>query len=358
MLYHIFYSQADTFAAFNIFRYITLRSFIAFLIAALITVIFGKAFINFMKKMQFGQVVRTDGPQSHFKKAGTPTMGGVLIIGSVVITILICGNFASIPLLVTLGVTASFFTLGFLDDYMKVSKKNSKGVSAKGKMLWQILTAAIAGYILLHFQVIDTQLYIPFLKQPVVDLGKFYLLFIIFVIVGSSNAVNLTDGLDGLAVGPIITSSLSLGIIAYVTGHFELSQYLYIPYVSNVGEILVLTAAIIGAGVGFLWFNTYPAQVFMGDVGSLSLGGTLGVIAVTTKSEFLFAIIGGVFVAEALSVIIQVSSFKATKKRVFKMAPIHHHFELLGWPEPKVIVRFWIVSLCLAILALSTLKIR
>ncbi len=311
-----------------------------------------------MKRMQFGQIIRDDGPESHFKKKGTPTMGGVFMLGSIFITTLICGNFFSVPLQVTLGVTFSYFLLGFYDDYLKVLKKNTKGVSAKGKLVWQFGTALIAMFIVVKGNVINTELYLPFIKNPVIDLGYGYILFGAFVIVGFSNAVNLTDGLDGLAIGPIMISAATLGFLTYVTGHKEFSQYLYIPYIEGVGEITVLTSAIIGAGIGFLWYNSYPAQIFMGDVGSLSLGGTLGTIAVLAKSEFLFVLIGGIFVAEALSVVIQVASFKTRGVRVFKMAPIHHHFEKLGWPETKVTIRFWIISVCLAILALATLKTR
>lgn len=355
MLYHFFNPNSHL---FNIFKYITFRTFVGFLLATIISIIWGKYFIDFMKKKQFGQIIREDGPESHFKKRGTPTMGGVFMLGSIFLTSIICGNFFSMPLKITLGVTFSYFMLGFFDDYMKVLKKNTKGVSAKGKLLWQFLTAGVAMYIMISQGVISTQVYFPFLKTPLVDLGYWYVLFGSVVIVGFSNAVNLTDGLDGLAVGPIMISAAALGILTYVTGHKEFSQYLYIPYIDGIGELTVLSAAIIGAGIGFLWYNSYPAQIFMGDVGSLSLGGTLGTIAVLAKSEFLFVVIGGIFVIEALSVIIQVTSFKTRGKRVFKMAPIHHHFEKLGWPETKVTIRFWIISLCLAIMALSTLKTR
>jgi len=311
-----------------------------------------------MQKKQFGQVIRTDGPESHLKKTGTPTMGGVIILGSILVALIFCANFFSIPTLLTIGVVTSFFILGFLDDYLKVVRKNSDGVSGKVKLVWQFSTALIIGFIIYKFKIVDTSIYIPFIKGPILDLGFFYIFFSALVIVSASNAVNLTDGLDGLAVGPIITSSASLGILAYAAGHAEMAAYLYIPYVTNAGEILVFASAVIGAGVGFLWYNSYPAQIFMGDVGSLSLGGFLGTIAVITKNEILFIFIGGIFVIEALSVIIQVTSYKLRKKRVFKMAPIHHHFELLGWPEPKVIVRFWIISSFLAILAVATLKTR
>lgn len=358
MLYHILYPLSQSFSAFNLFRYITFRSVVAFLIAAFVSIMWGKRFIDFMKRKQFGQVVRETGPESHLKKAGTPTMGGVVILGSIALTVGICGNFNSAPLLITLFVMVSYFILGFLDDYFKVLRKNSDGVSAKGKLVWQFGTAGLATYAMLHFDVIDTKLYLPFLKEPLLDLGWIYAVFGAFVIVGSSNAVNLTDGLDGLAIGPIMTSAASLSVFTYVSGHTEMASYLFVPYIEGSGELAVLTLTIIGAGVGFLWYNSYPAQIFMGDVGSLSLGGVLGTIAVLSKNEFLFVIIGGIFVIEAVSVILQVGSYKLRQKRVFRMAPIHHHFELKGWPEPKVIVRFWIISIFLALVSIATLKMR
>ncbi len=358
MLYHILYPLSQSYSAFNLFKYITFRSVIAFLLAAFVSIVWGKYFIDYMRKKQFGQVVRDDGPQSHLKKAGTPTMGGVVIIGSILFAIAICGNFFSAPLLITLAVMMSFFGLGLLDDYLKVLKKNSDGVSAKGKLLWQFGTAVLATYAMLHFDVINTKVYLPFFKEAVIDIGWGYLIFAPFVIVGSSNAVNLTDGLDGLAIGPIVTSAASLGILTYVAGHVEIANYLFIPYAEGSGELTVMALAVIGAGVGFLWYNSYPAQIFMGDVGSLSLGGLLGTIAVISKNEFLFVLIGGIFVIEALSVILQVGSFKLRGKRIFKMAPIHHHFELKGWKEPKVIVRFWIISIFLALLSVASLKMR
>lgn len=358
MLYHLLYPLSQNFLALNIFKYITFRSVLAFLIAAFVSIVFGKNFIEFMKKKQFGQVVRSDGPQSHLKKTGTPTMGGLFISFSVFVSLIFCGNFLSYPVLITAFVFVSYFFLGFLDDYLKVIKKNTDGVSARGKMLWQSITALMAGFAMVQLNVVDTSIYLPFIKGPVVDLGYFYIAFVALVIVGSSNAVNLTDGLDGLAIGSIITSGVTFGILAYVAGHKEISSYLFIPYIENVGELTVIACAIVGAGLGFLWYNSYPAQIFMGDVGSLSLGGALGSFAVMTKNEFLFVIIGGIFVMEAVSVILQVGSYKLRKKRIFKMAPIHHHFELQGWPEPKVIVRFWIISILLAIVSIATLKMR
>lgn len=358
MLYHLLYPLSQDLAAFNVFRYITFRSLVAFLFAAAISIVWGKYFIAYMKRKQFGQIIRDDGPESHFKKAGTPTMGGVFVAGSIALALGVCGNFYSVPFLVCLFVFASFFLLGFIDDYFCVLHKNTKGVSAKGKLFWQFVTAVIACTVLKLWGGLGTELYIPFSKGPLLDMGWGYVFFGALVIVASSNAVNLTDGLDGLAIGPIVTSAMTLGVLAYATGHSEIAQYLFIPHVEGSGEVVVIATAIMGAGVGFLWYNSYPAQIFMGDVGSLSLGGVLGTMAVVTKNEILFVLIGGIFVAEALSVIIQVVSYKMRKKRVFKMAPLHHHFELLGWPEPKVIVRFWIVSAFLAILAIATLKMR
>lgn len=358
MLYHWLYPLSQNVHLFNVFKYITFRSFLAFIIATVVSIVWGKRFIALMKLRQFGQTIREEGPETHKKKKGTPTFGGVFILGSAMVACGICGNFVSFPFLIALFVTISYFFLGGLDDYLKVLKKNTKGVSARGKLLWQFSTGLIAAFVMIKWNVTDSQIYLPFVKDPVIDIGWLYVPFAAFVIVGSSNALNLTDGLDGLAIGPTITSAATLGFLAYLSGHSELAEYLFIPYVPDVGELLVLVSAIIGAGVGFLWYNAYPAEIFMGDVGSLSLGGCLGTIAVLTKNEFLFVLIGGIFVIEAVSVILQVASFKTRGKRIFKMAPIHHHFELMGWPETKVIVRFWIVSLVFAILALATLKLR
>jgi phospho-N-acetylmuramoyl-pentapeptide-transferase len=358
MLFHWLYPLSQNHHILNLFRYITVRSFIAFLIGIIVSIVWGKRFIALMKLRQFGQSIREDGPESHKKKKGTPTFGGVFIIGSALVACAICGNFFSFPFLITLFVMMSYFFLGGLDDYLKVLLKNSKGVSARQKLVWQFATAGLASYVMIKWNVTDSQLHLPFMKEAVVDLGWWYVPFAALVIVGTSNAVNLTDGLDGLAIGPVIISASTLGVLGYMAGHSEFAQYLLIPYVPDVGEILVLAAALVGAGAGFLWYNSYPAEIFMGDVGSLSLGGVLGTMAVVTKNEFLFVIIGGIFVIEALSVILQVASYKTRKKRIFRMAPIHHHFELAGWPETKVIVRFWIVSLVLAILALASLKLR
>jgi phospho-N-acetylmuramoyl-pentapeptide-transferase len=359
MLYHIFGQLSGSVTFSNLTRYITFRAFIAFLLALIVSMVWGKFFIELMKRKQFGQVVRDDGPQTHLKKKGTPTMGGVFMLGAILVSLLFTGNFASKPFWAVSVVTFSYFLLGFIDDYLKVLKKNTKGVPGKVKLLWQGLTAFSVGYYLLSTGVITSDLYIPFMKTPLLNLGMFpYLIFMTLVIVGSSNAVNLTDGLDGLAIGPIMMSAGTLAFFAYLSGHFQLSEYLIIPHISGAGELSVILAATVGAGAGFLWYNSFPAQIFMGDSGSLALGGLLGTTAVCTKNEILFFFLGGIFVAEALSVMIQVFSYKTRKKRVFKMAPIHHHFELSGWSETKVIVRFWIIALILAVLALATLKIR
>ncbi len=358
MFYHILYPMSEQIAIFNVFRYITFRSFLAFVIATLVSIFWGKRFIAYMKLKQFGQAIRDDGPESHFKKRGTPTLGGIFIIGSILVSCLFVGNYKSLSFVMTLLVMTSYFILGWVDDYLKVIKKNSDGVSAKVKLVWQFSTALVASYYLLDLNIIISNLYVPFMKEPVLDMGMWYILFSSFVIVGSSNAVNLTDGLDGLVTGPVITTASTFGLLSYLAGNIKMSNYLLIPYVESSAELTILCAAIVGASVGFLWYNCNPAQIFMGDVGSLSLGGALGMIAVLTKNEFLFVVVGGVFVMEAVSVILQVGSYKLRKKRIFKMAPIHHHFELLGWPEPKVIVRFWIISIVLSILALATLKLR
>ena len=357
MLFHLLFPLREV-AAFNVFRYITFRSIVAFLIAALVSVVWGRHFIRRVRRLQFGQVVRGDGPASHLKKAGTPTMGGVFIVGSLLAAIAVCGNFLSAPLGAALSVTLLFFVLGAVDDCLKVSRGSPAGLRPRTKLFWQFLVAGAASVLLVRSGVVGTGVHVPFLKEPLLDAGWWYAPFAALVVVGSSNAANLTDGLDGLAIGPIITSAAALSVLAYVAGHSEIAGYLYIPYVEGVGELTVLGAALLGAGVGFLWYNSHPAEIFMGDAGSLSLGAALGMMAVLTKNELLFVVIGGVLVMEALSVIIQVLWFKASGRRVFRMAPIHHHFELMGWPESKVIVRFWIISICLALMSLATLKTR
>lgn len=358
MFLHFLYPLAEQYGLFNVFRYITFRSLGAAVTALLLSLFLGPLLINWLKTLQMKQVVRTDGPQTHLKKSGTPTMGGVLILFALFSSLLLWVDLTNVSVWIVVFVTFCYGLIGFVDDYRKVVKKNPKGLSARQKMFWQILVAGIASYFVLNYTHVRSDLHFPFFKNLVLDLGWLYVPFAMCVIVGASNAVNLTDGLDGLAIGPVITTTGTFMVLAYLAGHVKIAEYLEIPYVAGSGELAVFAAATAAAGLGFLWFNTHPAQVFMGDVGSLSLGGAIGSLAVVTKNEVLLCIVGGIFVVEALSVMIQVASFKTRGKRVFRMAPLHHHFELKGWPEPKVIVRFWIISILLAIVALSTLKLR
>jgi phospho-N-acetylmuramoyl-pentapeptide-transferase len=315
--------------------------------------------IRKLAEMQVGQYIRDDGPKTHLDKAGTPTMGGTLIILSIVVSILLWSDLTNFYVWITLFVVVGYGLVGFIDDYLMQVKKQSKGLSVRTKLVWQAIIALIAGFLVYISPDFSTQITIPFFKNVSPDFGWGYIIFAAFVIVGASNAVNLTDGLDGLAIGPVIIAATTYMIFAYVAGHVKIANYLQINYVSGSGELAIFCGAIVGSGMGFLWFNTYPAQIFMGDVGSLSLGAFLGTVAVITKQEILLALVGGLFVLEALSVIFQVSFFKMTSgKRIFRMAPLHHHFELKGWPEPKVIVRFWIIAIALAMLAMSTLKLR
>ena len=358
MLYHLLYPLHTQFSALQIFRYITFRAIYATITALLISFILGPWLIEKLSALQIGQSIRKDGPQSHFVKEGTPTMGGTLILLAVVLPTLLWTDLTNIYIWVTLLVTVGFGVVGFVDDYRKVRRRSSDGLSAREKMWWLMLIAAVAATILYLYPPFKTTLAFPFFKGLEPDLGLFYIPFALLVIVGASNAVNLTDGLDGLAIGPTIIASGTYLLFAYVAGNVRLADYLQISTVQGAGELAVLCGAMVGAGLGFLWFNTYPAQVFMGDVGSLSLGGALGTIAVITKQEIVLVIVGGIFVVEALSVVFQVTSFRLWGRRIFRMAPIHHHFELKGWPEPKIIVRFWIISIILALVALSTLKLR
>lgn len=359
MFYHLLVPLQDVFSGFNVFRYITFRSIGAIMTAFLIVTCLGPKFIRFMQKHQVGQVIRDDGPETHFSKQGVPTMGGLLILFAVTVATLLWVNLTNQYIWIILGVTLWFGVIGGIDDYRKIKKKNSKGLSAKGKLLLQTAGVLAGSWFLLRHPQFDTHLSFPFFKDIQPDLGGFYILFAIFVIVGCSNAVNLTDGLDGLAIGPTVVTSGVYLLFSYLAGHAGLAAYLQIPYVQGAGEMTVFCGALAGSSLGFLWFNTYPAQVFMGDVGSLALGGALGLVAVIIKQEFLLAIVGGIFVMEALSVILQVGYFKASGgKRIFLMAPFHHHFEKKGWVEPKVVVRFWIVSIILGLSALATLKLR
>ncbi len=358
MLFYLFHQLADYIGALNVVKYITFRAMAALLSALGLSLILGPWFIRKLKSKQIGQQVRDDGPKSHFSKAGTPTMGGGLILFATLIPALLWMDWANPLLWYTALITLTFGLIGFADDYLKISKKNTKGLKGKYKLIGQITVSLLI--VCFHYYSTPNagELYVPFLKDVRLDLGFWYIPFAMFVIVGASNAVNLTDGLDGLAIGPVMISAACFCILSYVAGHIKIAEYLQIPYVIGAGELTIFSACLVGAGMGFLWFNTYPAQVFMGDVGALPLGGALGAIAVFTKNEIVLGIVGGVFVVEALSVITQVVSFKLTGKRVFRMAPIHHHFELKGWPEPRVIVRFWIISIMLAIFALMTLKLR
>ena len=358
MLYHLLYPLHSEYSVFYIFRYITFRTIYGTITALVISFILGPWLINKLQKLQIGQTIRKVGPESHFKKEGTPTMGGTLILLAIVLPTLLWTDLSNVYVWVTLLVTVGFGVVGFFDDYRKVKSKSSDGLSAREKMLSLTLIATTAGIILYLYPPFQTTLAIPFFKGLLPDLGIFYIPFAVLVIVGASNAVNLTDGLDGLAIGPTIIASGTYLLFAYLAGNVRLSSYLQISSVQGAGELAVLCGAMVGAGLGFLWFNTYPAQVFMGDVGSLSLGGALGTIAVITKQEIVLVIVGGIFVVEALSVIFQVTSFRLCGRRIFRMAPLHHHFELKGWAEPKIIVRFWIISIILALVALSTLKLR
>jgi phospho-N-acetylmuramoyl-pentapeptide-transferase len=347
-------------SGFAVFQYLTLRGILGVMTALFISLLIGPKVIKKLKSRQMSQSIRNDGPESHLLKAGTPTMGGVLILLSVFISTFLWSDLSNRYIIAVLAITISFGIIGFVDDYRKVIKKNSVGLPAKWKFFWQsIITLSIT--LGLYFSAIseaEHQLIVPFFKDVIIDLGWFYIPLAFLVIVGSSNAVNLTDGLDGLAILPSVLIGTALGIIAYLVGHVEFSSYLNIPYISNAGELVVFCGAIAGAGLGFLWFNTYPAQIFMGDVGALALGAALGLIAVIVRHEIVFFIMSGIFVAETLSVIFQVSYFKFTGTRLFKMAPLHHHFELKGWPEPRIIVRFWIITLMLVLFSLATLKLR
>ena len=348
------------FSAFSVVQYLTLRGILSVLTALTISLLAGPILIRRLNQLQMGQAIRNDGPQSHLSKAGTPTMGGALILLAIFISTLFWADLHNRYVWVVLGVTFSFGLIGWVDDYRKVVEKNPRGLPGRWKYFWQSIFGFIAAFVLFYTAQTpaETELIVPFFKNFALALGPFYILLTYFVIVGTSNAVNLTDGLDGLAILPTVLVSGALGIIAYLTGHYQFASYLNIPYISGAGELLIFTAALCGAGLGFLWFNTYPAMVFMGDVGALALGAALGVVAVIVRQEIVLVIMGGVFVMETLSVIMQVVSFKLTGKRIFRMAPLHHHYELKGWPEPRVIVRFWIITVMLVLFGLATLKLR
>ena len=345
---------------FGVFQYLTLRAILAACSAMLISMLVGPFVIARLNDLQIGQTIRSEGPESHLVKAGTPTMGGALILLAVLGSTLLWADLDNRYVWIVIVTTAAFGAIGWVDDYRKVVRKDTRGLPARWKYLWQSVAALACTALLFTTAVApeETTLYVPFFKDVAWTLGWLFVPFSYFVIVGSSNAVNLTDGLDGLAIMPTVMVATGLGVIAYLAGHVEFADYLNIAYLSGTGELVVFCGAIAGAGLGFLWFNTYPAMIFMGDVGALALGAALGVVAVITRHEIVLFIMGGIFVLETLSVIIQVSSFKLTGRRVFRMAPIHHHFELKGWPEPRVIVRFWIITVMLVLFGLATLKLR
>jgi len=361
MFYHIFYPLRSFFSPLNVFGYITFRSMMAILTSLILSFIIGGKLISYFKRTQIIQTIRPDGPATHQKKAGTPTMGGVIILLTLLVSTLLWARLDNRFVIWTIISVIWLGFLGFLDDYLKVIKKNPEGIKARTKLLGQIILA-LSVSVYLYFNPSNPQfstiINLPYFKDAYIDIGIFYIVFSTLVIVGSSNAVNLTDGLDGLAIGNIIIAAFSYVIFSYIAGHAKFSQYLKIIPVPGAGELSIFLSAMIGAGLGFLWFNGYPAEIFMGDTGSLFLGGTIGLIAVFIKQELILIVVGGIFVIEVLSVIIQVSYFKRTKRRVFKMSPIHHHFELSGWAEPKVTIRFWIVSIVLSLIAMTSLKLR
>jgi phospho-N-acetylmuramoyl-pentapeptide-transferase len=361
MLYWFLYSFETRLSVLNVFRYITFRSGMAAVTAFLFVILTGRPFIDWIRRRQYGQAIRDDGPQTHLKKKGTPTFGGVLIVAGLSVGTLLWADLSNPNIWLLLLITWAYAAVGFLDDYIKVMRKDPAGLASRWKFRLQVIAALVVAIGLYKTQMGwegQGRLFFPFLKNFYLDLGPWYMALTVFIIVGTSNAVNLTDGLDGLAIGPCIMNGACFFLLTYLAGNVVFANYLQIPHVPRIGELGVYCASMVGAGVAFLWFNTYPAQIFMGDVGALSLGGALGALSVASKNEILLAILGGVFVIETVSVILQVASFKIRGRRIFRMAPIHHHFELVGWPEPKVIVRFWIVSFILGILALSTLKLR
>lgn len=358
MLYYFLYSLHTAYSGFNVFRYLTFRAALAALMALLVSFLFGPSLIRSLTARQIGQSIRDDGPARHLSKAGTPTMGGTLVILALFLSTFLWADLTNSYVWLALLVTLGFGVVGFADDWSKLKRRNSRGLSARAKLLAEVVLALMASAALYLYPKFGTVLVVPFFKNFNPDLGIMYIPFAMLVIVGAANAVNLTDGLDGLAIGPVMIAGATFGIIAYLTGNQKHSEYLQIPYVAGVGELSIFCAALVAAGLGFLWFNTYPAQLFMGDVGSLALGAALGIVAVMTKNEIVLVIVGGIFVVEALSVIFQVVSYKLRRKRVFLMAPIHHHYELKGWAESQIVVRFWIISFICAVVGLSTLKLR
>ena len=351
---------SEFYKPFSVVQYLTLRGIFAVLTALLISLIAGPRVIRLLNRLQMGQAIRSDGPKSHLEKAGTPTMGGSLILIAIFVSGILWSDLSNPYVWVVMAVTFFFGLIGWIDDYRKVVEKNPRGLPGRWKYFWQSVVGLAAALFLYNNAQTpaDLELIVPFFKDVAIYLGPLFIVLTYFVIVGTSNAVNLTDGLDGLAILPTVLVAGALGVFAYLTGNFQFASYLHIPYIAGAGELLIFTAAICGAGLGFLWFNTYPAMVFMGDVGSLALGAALGVIAVIVRQEIVLMIMGGVFVIETLSVILQVGSYKLTGKRIFRMAPLHHHYELKGWPEPRVIVRFWIITVMLVLIGLATLKLR
>ncbi len=359
MLYHLLYSLHDTYSWLNVFKYQTFRSMLAFLVAFVFVLTLQPVFIRWLQQRGVkGQPIRDDGPKGHEGKRGTPTMGGMVVVAAVLVSTLLLADLTNANVWLTIAVMLGFAYLGFVDDWKKITKQDSKGLSERGKLIVQFSLGSAAASILCMMG-FGTELTIPFLKDVSFQLGVIgFILFTSFVLVATSNAVNFTDGLDGLAIGPAMTVAVTYGVFSYLAGNMKYAEYLGVHYVSGAGEVAIILASMFAAGLGFLWYNTFPAQVFMGDTGSMALGGTLGFVAVLVKQELILVIAGGVFVMEGASVVIQRYYYKATKKRVFRMAPIHHHFELSGWAEPKIIVRFWIISIVLAIVSLTSLKLR
>jgi phospho-N-acetylmuramoyl-pentapeptide-transferase len=358
VLYHLLYSFHPTYSVLNVMKYITFRSLLAAILSFGLAFFFGPALIRRLQTQQVGQQIRSDGPERHQAKAGTPTMGGVLILFALILSTLLLADLTNFYVWLVVAVTLGFGVIGFIDDWKKLRRRQSQGLTGRQKLLAQFALAMAACSVLLWWNDFDSTVTMPFLKTLRPDLGLLYVPLASVVIVGASNAVNLTDGLDGLAIGPVMTVAIVYGFFCYVAGNVKFADYLDVPEVPGAGELAIFCGALVAAGLGFLWFNAYPAQMFMGDVGSLALGAALGTLALVSKQEIVLVVAGGVFVVEALSVILQVASYKLRRRRIFRMAPIHHHFELLGWPEPQIIVRFWILSILCALLALSTLKLR
>jgi phospho-N-acetylmuramoyl-pentapeptide-transferase len=357
MLYHLLYPMAEQYGVFNVVRYITFRTAAATLTALFISFLLGPWIIRRLAELRVGQPIREIGPD-HQQKAGTPTMGGLMILASLGVSVLLWSELDNRFVWILLGLTAGYGVLGFIDDYKKVTQGHSGGVSVRTKLIWQVVLAFIVAIAIYTDPAFDKELAVPFFKNFTPNLGVFYIPLAAFIIVAASNGVNLTDGLDGLAIGPVMITAATFLLLSYAAGHSQISDYLAIKYVPGAGQLAIFCGALVGGGLGFLWFNASPAELFMGDVGSLALGGALGTVAVLIRQEILLAVVGGIFVVEALSVIIQVASFKLRGKRVFLMAPIHHHYEKLGWPEQKIVVRFWIISIILALISLSSLKLR